>query len=154
MDTLELVPGKGVGLFRLGDTLWSVLDMLRSRKTEVPKIEVSWDPDVSGFLHDELWLTRPSERVQVGGHHSRWADHPPVPLVPPAATMAHSHRRTRLCPPDVDVRGRHSTVIPVSPTDACWCCTGSRPNLCRRWGGTSDVPRSGIQVCPKSNGCQ
>ncbi|TXT07178.1 hypothetical protein VHUM_03348 [Vanrija humicola] len=45
LDTLELTPGKGLGLFRLGDTLWHVLDILRSRKTEVPKIEVSWDPD-------------------------------------------------------------------------------------------------------------
>ncbi|WOO80610.1 uncharacterized protein LOC62_03G004136 [Vanrija pseudolonga] len=45
LDTLELSPGKGLGLFRLGDTLWHVLDILRSRKTEVPKIEVSWDPD-------------------------------------------------------------------------------------------------------------
>ncbi|KAL1411568.1 hypothetical protein Q8F55_002532 [Vanrija albida] len=45
LDTLELTPGKGLGLFRLGDTLWHVLDSLRSRKTEVPKIEVSWDPD-------------------------------------------------------------------------------------------------------------
>jgi hypothetical protein len=47
MDTLELAPGKGIGPFRLGDTLWAILDMLRARKTEVPKVEVSWDPDVS-----------------------------------------------------------------------------------------------------------
>lgn len=49
MDTLELSPGKGVGPFRLGESLWGVIDMLRARKTEVPKIEVSWDPDVSGY---------------------------------------------------------------------------------------------------------
>lgn len=47
MDTLELSPGFGLGPFRLGDSLWAVLDLLRSRKAELPKIEVSWDPDVS-----------------------------------------------------------------------------------------------------------
>ena len=47
MDTLELAPGKGLGLFHLGDTLWHVLDVLRARKTDVPKLEISWDPDVS-----------------------------------------------------------------------------------------------------------
>jgi hypothetical protein len=47
MDILELAPGRGVGPLRLGDSLWAVLDTLRARKAEVPKIEVSWDPDVS-----------------------------------------------------------------------------------------------------------
>ncbi|BEI86764.1 hypothetical protein CcaverHIS002_0701100 [Cutaneotrichosporon cavernicola] len=47
MDTLELTPGVGLGPFSLGDSLWHVLDLLRSRKTEAPKVDVSWDPDNS-----------------------------------------------------------------------------------------------------------
>ncbi|ORY33951.1 hypothetical protein BCR39DRAFT_230785 [Naematelia encephala] len=43
--TFEVVPGKSVGDFQLGDSLWHVLDLLRTQKTRYPKIEVSWDPD-------------------------------------------------------------------------------------------------------------
>lgn len=46
MDTLDLSPGKSIGLFALGDTLWHVLDILRARKSEVPKLEIAWDPEV------------------------------------------------------------------------------------------------------------
>lgn len=47
MDTLVLSPGKSIGLFELGDTLWHVLDILRARKSEVPKLDIAWDPEVS-----------------------------------------------------------------------------------------------------------
>lgn len=50
MDTLELAPGAGLGLFRLGDSLWHVIDVLRSRKTEAPRLEISWDPNVRDKL--------------------------------------------------------------------------------------------------------
>lgn len=48
LDTLELAPGKGLGLFRLGDTLWHIIDVLRAKKNDCPKVEISWDPEVSG----------------------------------------------------------------------------------------------------------
>ncbi|KAK8864448.1 hypothetical protein IAR55_001697 [Kwoniella newhampshirensis] len=44
--TYNIVPGSSVGIFQLGDTLWHVLDTLRTRKTEYPKFELSWDPDL------------------------------------------------------------------------------------------------------------
>jgi hypothetical protein len=62
MDTLELAPGVGLGPFTLGDSLWHVLDLLRSRKTEVPKIDVSWDPDVRSPLGRADTRTRPAPR--------------------------------------------------------------------------------------------
>lgn len=78
LDTLELSPGKGLGLFRLGDTLWHVLDILRSRKTEVPKIEVSWDPDVG--------TARPAKLTSKNAHKTAVTVHAgPVALLFPAS---------------------------------------------------------------------
>ncbi|WWD17252.1 hypothetical protein CI109_101690 [Kwoniella shandongensis] len=45
IPTYDIVPGSSIGLFHLGDTLWHVLDTLRTHKTEYPKFELSWDPD-------------------------------------------------------------------------------------------------------------
>lgn len=50
MDTLDLSPGRSIGLFTLGDTLWHVLDILRARKSEVPKFEIAWDPEVRSAM--------------------------------------------------------------------------------------------------------
>ncbi|GFZ43882.1 hypothetical protein JCM24511_01602 [Saitozyma sp. JCM 24511] len=41
--TFELCPGKSVGPFQLGETLWAIVDVLRSSKTAYPKFELSWD---------------------------------------------------------------------------------------------------------------
>ncbi|WWC62023.1 uncharacterized protein I303_104610 [Kwoniella dejecticola CBS 10117] len=43
--TYDVIPGEGVGIFQLGDNLWHVLELLRTHKTEYPKVEVSWDED-------------------------------------------------------------------------------------------------------------
>ncbi|WWC70041.1 uncharacterized protein I206_103985 [Kwoniella pini CBS 10737] len=43
--TYDVVPGESVGLFQLGDNLWHVLELLRTHKTEYPKVEVSWDEE-------------------------------------------------------------------------------------------------------------
>ncbi|WVF71511.1 hypothetical protein IAT40_006317 [Kwoniella sp. CBS 6097] len=43
--TYEVVPGDRVGPFQLGDNLWHVLEIIRTHKTEYPKVEVSWDED-------------------------------------------------------------------------------------------------------------
>ncbi|KIR40578.1 hypothetical protein I313_03229 [Cryptococcus deuterogattii Ram5] len=44
MAHYQISPGKAVGIFQLGDTLWHVLDLLRTRKNEYPKFSLSWDP--------------------------------------------------------------------------------------------------------------
>lgn len=61
MAHYQISPGKAVGIFQLGkcillliseltrssgDTLWHVLDLLRTRKNEYPKFSLSWDPQV------------------------------------------------------------------------------------------------------------
>ncbi|OCF40325.1 hypothetical protein I317_05892 [Kwoniella heveanensis CBS 569] len=43
--TYEVVPGDRVGPFQLGDNLWHILEIIRTHKTEYPKVEVSWDED-------------------------------------------------------------------------------------------------------------
>nr|XP_019046369.1 hypothetical protein I302_05113 [Kwoniella bestiolae CBS 10118]OCF25299.1 hypothetical protein I302_05113 [Kwoniella bestiolae CBS 10118] len=43
--TYEVTPGEGVGIFQLGDNLWHALELIRTHKTEYPKVEVSWDVD-------------------------------------------------------------------------------------------------------------
>ena len=69
----EIVPGKAVGIIYLGehepvalltlsgDSLWHILDLLRTHKTQFPKIELSWDPDVRH--HRSLIITDYSERT-------------------------------------------------------------------------------------------
>ncbi|KAK4684206.1 hypothetical protein P7C73_g5990, partial [Tremellales sp. Uapishka_1] len=44
-EPLEVVPGRSLGIFRLGDTLWQILDLLRTHRTDYPKLDISWDPD-------------------------------------------------------------------------------------------------------------
>lgn len=68
MDTLDLSPGKAIGLFELGDTLWHVLDILRARKSEVPKLDIAWDPEVCPCSGALLM----SERRQERRHRSCW----------------------------------------------------------------------------------
>ncbi|WVR07086.1 hypothetical protein IAU60_004125 [Kwoniella sp. DSM 27419] len=41
--TYNVVPGEGVGLFQLGNSLWEVLEIIRTHKTQYPKVELSWD---------------------------------------------------------------------------------------------------------------
>ncbi|WVQ72462.1 hypothetical protein IAR50_002014 [Cryptococcus sp. DSM 104548] len=41
----DIVPGDKVGNFQLGDSLWYVLDLLRTHKNEYPKIDLSWDSE-------------------------------------------------------------------------------------------------------------
>ncbi|WWC89272.1 uncharacterized protein L201_004193 [Kwoniella dendrophila CBS 6074] len=43
--TYDVVPGEGVGIFQLGDNLWHVLELIRTHKTEYPKVEVLWDEE-------------------------------------------------------------------------------------------------------------
>ncbi|CAD6564705.1 MAG: hypothetical protein TREMPRED_000250 [Tremellales sp. Tagirdzhanova-0007] len=41
----DVQPGKAIAIFQLGDTLWHVLDLLRTHKTDYPKVGLSWDPE-------------------------------------------------------------------------------------------------------------
>lgn len=41
----DIRPGSGVGIFELGSSLWSVLNLLRDDKTSFPQVEVKWDHD-------------------------------------------------------------------------------------------------------------
>lgn len=44
---LEVVPSAAVGPFRLGDSLWRVIELLRSARDRYQAIDVSWDHEVS-----------------------------------------------------------------------------------------------------------
>nr|ODN97572.1 hypothetical protein L204_02990 [Cryptococcus depauperatus CBS 7855] len=39
----NISPGIGVSIFQIGDTLWHILDLLRTHKNDYPKFDVSWD---------------------------------------------------------------------------------------------------------------
>jgi hypothetical protein len=40
----------------LGDSLWHVLDLLRTDKNAFPKVEVSWNPDVLSLVACRILL--------------------------------------------------------------------------------------------------
>ena len=40
---LDLRPGKGLGIFELGSSLWAVIDLLRHNTTLFPRVEVKFD---------------------------------------------------------------------------------------------------------------
>ncbi|KAI0774220.1 UPF0183-domain-containing protein [Fomes fomentarius] len=42
---LDLRPGSGLGMFEIGTSLWSVLDVLRGMQHFFPQVDVKYDPD-------------------------------------------------------------------------------------------------------------
>ncbi|KLO18040.1 UPF0183-domain-containing protein [Schizopora paradoxa] len=44
--SLDLRPGSGLGIFELGTTLWTVLDLLRQHTTLFPRVDVKFDDSV------------------------------------------------------------------------------------------------------------
>jgi len=42
---VDIRPGYGLGIFQLGSSLWTVLDLLRTHQHTFPKVEVKYDPD-------------------------------------------------------------------------------------------------------------
>ncbi|KAI0268387.1 UPF0183-domain-containing protein [Gloeopeniophorella convolvens] len=44
---VDIRPGHGLGIFRLGASLWTVLDLLRTHKHTFPQVDVQYDPDSS-----------------------------------------------------------------------------------------------------------
>jgi len=42
---VELKPGYGLGIFELGASLWSTLDLLRSNSHSFPQVDMKYDPD-------------------------------------------------------------------------------------------------------------
>lgn len=43
---IRIVPGKSLGEFTLGDSLWHVLERMRARKLEYEGTTVRWDREV------------------------------------------------------------------------------------------------------------
>ncbi|TFY83947.1 hypothetical protein EWM64_g70 [Hericium alpestre] len=61
--------GSGLGIFQLGSSLWTVLDLLRSHQHTFPHVDVKYDPD-SPTTPVILYL-RPHFDLLFSGHHQR-----------------------------------------------------------------------------------
>jgi hypothetical protein len=48
----DVIPGVSLGLFKLGDSLWTVVEVLRSNRNLFNHVEVIWEEKVSGSLVD------------------------------------------------------------------------------------------------------
>ncbi|KAH7914210.1 hypothetical protein BJ138DRAFT_1000739 [Hygrophoropsis aurantiaca] len=85
---VDIRPGDGIGMFEIGSSLWSVIDLLRSLQHLFPQVEVKFDPDTSSTTPIILHL-RPHFDLLFSGYHQRLHTiclrklrdpHPPVTL--------------------------------------------------------------------------
>ncbi|KIM90897.1 hypothetical protein PILCRDRAFT_811393 [Piloderma croceum F 1598] len=67
---LDIRPGAGLGMFELGSSLWTVLDMLRSLQHMFPQVDIKYDPDTSSITPIILHL-RPHIDLLFSGYHQR-----------------------------------------------------------------------------------
>ncbi|THV08445.1 UPF0183-domain-containing protein [Dendrothele bispora CBS 962.96] len=67
---VDLRPGSGVGMFELGSSLWTILDMLRRMQHVFPQVDIKYDPDSSSITPIILHL-RPHIDLLFSGKHQR-----------------------------------------------------------------------------------
>lgn len=54
---MRIVPGRSLGDFTLGDSLWNVLERMRARKLEYEGTTLKWDREVSvSVVFSSSWL--------------------------------------------------------------------------------------------------
>ncbi|EGO01868.1 hypothetical protein SERLA73DRAFT_177420 [Serpula lacrymans var. lacrymans S7.3] len=67
---VDIRPGAGIGMFEIGSSLWSVIDMLRGLQHIFPQVDVKYDPDSSATTPVILHL-RPHFDLLFSGYHQR-----------------------------------------------------------------------------------
>ncbi|KAH7887660.1 hypothetical protein F5I97DRAFT_1935744 [Phlebopus sp. FC_14] len=67
---LDIRPGSGIGMFELGSSLWSVVDVLRGLQHLFPQVEVKFDPENSSTTPVILHL-RPHFDLLFSAYHQR-----------------------------------------------------------------------------------
>ncbi|KAK0191081.1 hypothetical protein F5146DRAFT_1047050 [Armillaria mellea] len=67
---IDIRPGIGLGIFEIGSSLWTILDMLRRMQTTFPQIDIKYDPDSSSTTPIVLHL-RPHLDLLFSGKHQR-----------------------------------------------------------------------------------
>ncbi|KIK68035.1 hypothetical protein GYMLUDRAFT_54735 [Collybiopsis luxurians FD-317 M1] len=67
---VEVRPGLGLGVFELGSSLWTILDILRQMQHLFPQVDIKYDPDSSSTTPVILHL-RPHVDLLFSGKHQR-----------------------------------------------------------------------------------
>ncbi|KAE9384908.1 hypothetical protein BT96DRAFT_788141, partial [Gymnopus androsaceus JB14] len=44
---VDIRPGSGLGVFELGASPWTIIDILRQMQHMFPQVDIKYDPDVS-----------------------------------------------------------------------------------------------------------
>jgi hypothetical protein len=67
---LDIRPGSGLGMFEVGQSLWTVIDLLRGLQQMFPQVDIKYDPDASAITPIILHL-RPHIDLLFSGYHQR-----------------------------------------------------------------------------------
>lgn len=49
VDHLDIVPNEALGPFKLGDSFWTVTEVLKNYRSTFRVVDISWDEEVSTF---------------------------------------------------------------------------------------------------------
>ncbi|TDL29548.1 hypothetical protein BD410DRAFT_758470 [Rickenella mellea] len=67
---LDLRPGSGLGIFEIGSSLWSVLDLLRQNNTTFPRVDIKFEPQPASTTPVILHVP-PHLNLLFSGRHQR-----------------------------------------------------------------------------------
>jgi hypothetical protein len=67
---LDIRPGSGLGMFEVGQSLWTVIDLLRGLQQLFPQVDIKYDPDASSITPIIVHL-RPHIDLLFSGYHQR-----------------------------------------------------------------------------------
>lgn len=67
---VDIRPGFGLGIFEIGSSLWTVLEMLRQLQHAFPQVDIKYDPDASSITPIILHI-RPHLDLLFSGKHQR-----------------------------------------------------------------------------------
>ncbi|KAF5390628.1 hypothetical protein D9757_002703 [Collybiopsis confluens] len=115
---VEIRPGSGLGLFELGSSLWTVLDMLRQMQHLFPQVDIKYDPDASSTTPVILHL-RPHLDLLFSGRGQRLRTICVRKLRDPNPPVILRYKETVLSSPDEILRrvGITRTLGPTYPGD-------------------------------------
>ncbi|KAH8113235.1 UPF0183-domain-containing protein [Phellopilus nigrolimitatus] len=68
---VDLRPGLGLGMFEIGTSLWSVIDILRHNTTLFPRVEIKYDAAADSALCPVLLHINPHLDLLFTAHHQR-----------------------------------------------------------------------------------
>jgi len=110
---LDIRPGFSLGLFKLGASLWTILDLLRTHKHTFPQVDVQYDPDSSTtpvILH-----IRPHFDLLFSGTHQRLHTIAVRRLRDPNPPLTLRYKGNILSSPDKELR-RVNVNLAFGPT--------------------------------------